>query len=117
MTLLACNERFRLGSRFLYDPVNGAGLGSDNMKPFLFAFAFGALAHSAVADPLDTLVPAYEAYVDAASPEDAAREENRAPDRWADVKPATITAQAEAARAVKGQVYVDAEPDASPEAK
>ena len=70
------------------------------MKPFLFALAIGALAHSAAADRLDTLIPAYETYVETASPEDAAREENRAPDRWADVKPATIAAQAEAARAL-----------------
>ncbi|HCN91758.1 MAG TPA: hypothetical protein DIT86_00915, partial [Hyphomonas sp.] len=91
MTLLACNERFGLGSRFLYGPVNATGLGSDNMKPFLFALAAGALtavlALGAAADPLDALIPAYESYVDAVSPEDAAREENRAPDRWADVRP------------------------------
>ena len=74
------------------------------MKPFLFALAAGALtavlAQGAAADPLDALIPAYESYVDAVSPEDAAREENRAPDRWADVRPASIAAQTDAARAL-----------------
>lgn len=70
------------------------------MKPFLFALAVGALAHSAVADPLDRLVPAYEAHVQAGSPEEAARENNRAPDRWSDVRPDAIMAQAASARAL-----------------
>ena len=70
------------------------------MKPFLFAVAFGVLAGGAVADPLDQLVPSYEAYADAHSPEGAARKAGTAPDRWSDVKPEAIAAQAEAARAL-----------------
>lgn len=70
------------------------------MKPFLFAVAFGVLAGGAVADPLDQLVPLYEAYADAHSPEGAARKAGTAPDRWSDVRPEAIAAQAEAARAL-----------------
>ncbi|HBF91098.1 MAG TPA: DUF885 domain-containing protein [Hyphomonas atlantica] len=74
------------------------------MKPFLFAVAFGGLASVAVADPLDTLVPEYEAYVDANSPEGAARTAGLAPDRWSDVTPEAIAEQADAARALLEEV-------------
>ena len=63
------------------------------MKPFLFAVAFGGLASVAVADPLDTLVPEYEAYVDANSPEGAARRPMRREPCWKKCKKLKLSAR------------------------
>lgn len=74
------------------------------MKPFLFALAVGAVSPVALADPLDTLVPAYEAHVRQASPDAAAKDAEVSPDRWPDVRPAVLAAQAESARALLADV-------------
>ena len=74
------------------------------MKLFLFCLSVAVLAPFPAADPLDELIPAYEAYVREASPDEAAREEGRSPARWGDLRPESIAAEAEKARALLADI-------------
>lgn len=70
------------------------------MKLFLFILGLALFCPLAIADPLDELVSAYESHVRSASPEAASREEGRAPDRWPDIRPETVSARAVKAKAL-----------------
>ncbi|KCZ56206.1 hypothetical protein HY29_09130 [Hyphomonas beringensis] len=58
----------------------------------------------AVADPLDELIPAYEAHVKSASPEAAAGDLDQSPHQWSDVSPEAIARHADEARALLEKV-------------
>jgi len=62
------------------------------------------LAHEAAADPLDPLIEAYEAFVRAGDPGEAARAEGAAPARWGAVRPSDIAARAAEAQALLAQI-------------
>jgi uncharacterized protein (DUF885 family) len=74
------------------------------MKPTVLAAGILALSMPAFADPLDPLVEAYETYVMAADPAEAARAAGAAPTGWGHVRPRDIAARAETARALLDEI-------------
>ena len=74
------------------------------MKLFLCALSMAIMVPMAVADPLDELIPAYEAHVKSASPEAAAGDLDQSPHQWSDVSPEAISSHAEEARALLEKV-------------
>jgi len=62
------------------------------------------MAPLAAADPLDELIPAYEAHVKSASPEAAAGDLDESPHQWSDVSPQAVSDYAEEARALLEKV-------------
>ncbi|KCZ51099.1 hypothetical protein HY3_07890 [Hyphomonas pacifica] len=78
--------------------------GSDNMKLFLCALSVAIMVPLAAADPLDELIPAYEAHVKSASPEAAAGDHDKTPHQWSDVSLQAVSGYAEEARALLEKV-------------
>ncbi|MAN45239.1 MAG: DUF885 domain-containing protein [Alphaproteobacteria bacterium] len=74
------------------------------MKLFLCALSVAIMAPLAAADPLDELIPAYEAHVKSASPEAAAGDLDESPHQWSDVSPQAVSDYAEEARALLEKV-------------
>ncbi|WP_051601100.1 DUF885 domain-containing protein [Hyphomonas beringensis] len=74
------------------------------MKLFLCALSMAIMVPMAVADPLDELIPAYEAHVKSASPEAAAGDLDQSPHQWSDVSPEAIARHADEARALLEKV-------------
>jgi uncharacterized protein (DUF885 family) len=74
------------------------------MKPTVLAAGILALSMPAFADPLDPLIEAYETYVMAADPAEAARAAGAAPTGWGHVRPRDIAARAETARALLDEI-------------
>jgi uncharacterized protein (DUF885 family) len=76
------------------------------MKHFLLGLAIAASAPFAVAqapmsaDPLDTLVVAYEAFEQETNPDTAARLRGQLPRQWQDVRPEAVTERANRAAAL-----------------
>ncbi len=74
------------------------------MKLTVLAAGILALSMPAFADPLDPLIEAYETYVMAADPAEAARAAGTAPTGWGHVRPRDIAARAETARALLDEI-------------
>lgn len=78
--------------------------GSDNMKLAVLAACIFALSPAALADPLDPLIDAFQAYSESADPGEAARAEGRAPARWGSVSPPVLGRRAAQARALVAEI-------------
>lgn len=74
------------------------------MKLPVLAACFLVLAPAALADPLDRLIEAYQAHIEAADPGEAARAAGTSPDRWPSVRPPDIARSAGRARALLAEV-------------
>jgi uncharacterized protein (DUF885 family) len=74
------------------------------MKLTVLAAGILALSMPAFADPLDPLIEAYETYVMAADPAEAARAAGTAPTGWGQVRRRDIAARAETARALLDEI-------------
>ena len=83
--------------------VNLSGAERDNMKLFpiglISALAFTLSAQAEVRS-MEQLIAAYETYVMTIAPAQAAREKGESPTRWSDVRPETISSNADMARAL-----------------
>ncbi|MEZ5998816.1 MAG: DUF885 domain-containing protein [Hyphomonas sp.] len=76
------------------------------MRPFVYAMtaAMLLLAPAALADPLDPLVDAYEAYLAEASPYEAAEKAGVPPSAWGSVTPEAIAERAGKATELRAQI-------------
>ncbi|HAY08228.1 MAG TPA: DUF885 domain-containing protein [Hyphomonas sp.] len=74
------------------------------MKLGILAACILAAAPAAAADPLDPLIAAYQAYIEAGDPGEAARSAGAAPRTWGSVRLPDINARADQARALLAEI-------------
>ncbi|MFN7164762.1 MAG: DUF885 domain-containing protein [Hyphomonas sp.] len=74
------------------------------MKLTVLAAGLLALSMPALADPLDPLIEAYESYVMAGDPAEAARAAGTAPTGWGHVRPRDVASRAQTARALLEEI-------------
>lgn len=102
LSTLSGLKRFVSSSRGMYSHVNARGMGSDKMKPFLFALFCMLITPIAGADPLTPLVRDYETYAADAD----GSEEGAAVTRWGNVRKTHIDERTEVARSLIQQISV-----------
>lgn len=88
----------------LYGRVNAGKGESCKMRMTVISMSMIALSQAAFADPLDPLIEAYESYVAAGNPDEAARAAGAAPTGWGHVRPPDVAARAATARALLEEI-------------